>query len=118
MFDNYGQVIPPQDGKLARLNYGGDAPALKKGGALESRVEVAALWSGEVSFDESGKAVIPLGLPNFNGELALMALAWNEQQVGQAERAVKSWRLWWPTEAGRVLGPEGMRPVPWCNCAT
>ncbi|MGE6117155.1 alpha-2-macroglobulin family protein [Aeromonas salmonicida] len=89
LFDNYGQVIPPQDGKLARLNYGGDAPALKKGGALESRVEVAAIWSGEVSFDESGKAVIPLDLPNFNGELALMALAWNEQQVGQAERAVK-----------------------------
>ncbi|WP_169046358.1 alpha-2-macroglobulin family protein [Aeromonas salmonicida] len=89
LFDNYGQVIPPQDGKLARLNYGGDAPALKKGGALESRVEVAALWSGEVSFDESGKAMIPLDLPNFNGELALMALAWNEQQVGQAERAVK-----------------------------
>ncbi|MGV2702728.1 UNVERIFIED_CONTAM: alpha-2-macroglobulin family protein [Aeromonas salmonicida] len=89
LFDNYGQVIPPQDGKLARLNYGGDAPALKKGGALESQVEVAALWSGEVSFDESGKAVIPLDLPNFNGELALMALAWNEQQVGQAERAVK-----------------------------
>ncbi|MNO63280.1 Alpha-2-macroglobulin MG1 domain protein [compost metagenome] len=89
LFDNYGQVIPPQDGKLARLNYGGDRAPLKKGGALESRVEIAALWSGEVSFDESGKAVIPLDLPNFNGELALMALAWNERQVGQAERAVK-----------------------------
>ncbi|MGY4020579.1 alpha-2-macroglobulin family protein [Aeromonas sobria] len=89
LFDNYGQVIPPQDGKLARLNYGGDRAPLKKGGALESRVEIAALWSGEVSFDEQGKAVIPLDLPNFNGELALMALAWNEQQVGEAERAVK-----------------------------
>ncbi|MGU5675758.1 alpha-2-macroglobulin family protein [Aeromonas hydrophila] len=89
LFDNYGQVIPPQDGKLARLNYGGDRAPLKKGGALESRVEIAALWSGEVSFDESGKAVIPLDLPNFNGELALMALAWNEQQVGEADRAVK-----------------------------
>lgn len=89
LFDNYGQVIPPQDGKLARLNYGGDRAPLKKGGALESRVEIAALWSGEVTFDESGKAVIPLDLPNFNGELALMALAWNEQQVGEAERAVK-----------------------------
>ncbi|WP_236323155.1 alpha-2-macroglobulin family protein [Aeromonas veronii] len=89
LFDNYGQVIPPQDGKLARLNYGGDRAPLKKGGALESRVEIAALWSGEVSFDEIGKAVIPLDLPNFNGELALMALAWNEQQVGEAERAVK-----------------------------
>lgn len=89
LFDNYGQVIPPQDGKLARLNYGGDRAPLKKGGALESRVEIAALWSGEVSFDERGKAVIPLDLPNFNGELALMALAWNEQQVGEAERAVK-----------------------------
>lgn len=89
LFDNYGQVIPPQDGKLARLNYGGDRAPLKKGGALESRVEIAALWSGEVSFDESGKAVIPLDLPNFNGELALMALAWNEQQVGEAEHAVK-----------------------------
>ncbi|MEV3812013.1 alpha-2-macroglobulin family protein [Aeromonas allosaccharophila] len=89
LFDNYGQVIPPQDGKLARLNYGGDRAPLKKGGALESRVEIAALWSGEVSFDEQGKAVIPLELPNFNGELALMALAWNERQVGEAERAVK-----------------------------
>ncbi|MNU88721.1 hypothetical protein D3C71_785410 [compost metagenome] len=89
LFDNYGQVIPPQDGKLARLNYGGDRAPLKKGGALESRVEIAALWSGEVSFDGQGKAVIPLDLPNFNGELALMALAWNEQQVGEAERAVK-----------------------------
>ncbi|HDX8344908.1 TPA: alpha-2-macroglobulin family protein [Aeromonas dhakensis] len=89
LFDNYGQVIPPQDGKLARLNYGGDRAPLKKGGALESRVEIAALWSGEVNFDEQGKAVIPLDLPNFNGELALMALAWNEQQVGEAERAVK-----------------------------
>lgn len=89
LFDNYGQVIPPQNGKLARLNYGGDRAPLKKGGALESRVEIAALWSGEVSFDESGKAVIPLDLPNFNGELALMALAWNEQQVGEAERVVK-----------------------------
>ncbi|MGN5011878.1 alpha-2-macroglobulin family protein [Aeromonas veronii] len=89
LFDNYGQVIPPQDGKLARLNYGGDRAPLKKGGALESRVEVAALWSGEVSFDQQGKAVIPLDLPNFNGELALMALAWNEQQVGEAERTVK-----------------------------
>lgn len=89
LFDNYGQVIPPQDGKLARLNYGGDRAPLKKGGALESRVEIAALWSGEVSFDQQGKAEIPLDLPNFNGELALMALAWNEQQVGEAERAVK-----------------------------
>lgn len=89
LFDNYGQVIPPQEGKLARLNYGGDRAPLKKGGALESRVEIAALWSGELSFDESGKALIPLDLPNFNGELALMALAWNEQQVGQAERALK-----------------------------
>ncbi|WP_421348870.1 alpha-2-macroglobulin family protein [Aeromonas veronii] len=89
LFDNYGQVIPPQDGKLARLNYGGDRAPLKKGGALESRVEIAALWSGEVSFDQQGKAVIPLDLPYFNGELALMALAWNEQQVGEAERAVK-----------------------------
>ncbi|EKP0261944.1 alpha-2-macroglobulin family protein [Aeromonas sobria] len=89
LFDNYGQVIPPQDGKLARLNYGGDKAPLKKGGALESRVEIAALWSGEVTFDQQGKAVIPLDLPNFNGELALMALAWNEQQVGEAERALK-----------------------------
>ncbi|HHP5355610.1 TPA: alpha-2-macroglobulin family protein [Aeromonas veronii] len=89
LFDNYGQVIPPQDGKLARLNYGGDRAPLKKGGALESRIEIAALWSGEVNFDQQGKAVIPLELPNFNGELALMALAWNEQQVGEAERAVK-----------------------------
>lgn len=70
-----------------------------------------------MSFDEQGKAVIPLDLPNFNGELALMALAWNEQQVGEAERAVKVVaplvaEIGWPP-----LVLAGIRPGPWCSCA-
>lgn len=89
LFDNYGAIIPPLEGKLARLRFGGDAPRLKKGGALESRVEILAMWSGELAFDDRGEATVTLNLPRFNGELALMALGWNQAQVGQADGAVK-----------------------------
>ena len=37
LFDNYGQVIPPQDGKLARLNYGGDRAPLKRAARWRAR---------------------------------------------------------------------------------
>ena len=47
-----------------------------------------------------------------------MALAWNEQQVGEAERAVKvvappGGEIGWPR-----FGARGMRPGRWCSCAT
>ena len=47
-----------------------------------------------------------------------MALAWNEQQVGEADRAVKVVAPLVAGSVGRALAPEAMRPGRWCSCAT
>ena len=42
-----------------------------------------ALFSGIVTLDDSGQATIPLDIPDYNGELRLMAVAWSPGAVGQ-----------------------------------
>ena len=45
-------------------------------------VKPVALFSGLVSVDEQGEAVIRLKIPQFNGRLRLMAVAWSGRAVG------------------------------------
>lgn len=53
------------------------------------RFKPVALWSGIVKADRQGKADIELDVPNFNGELRLMAVAYKGKQYGWAQRAMK-----------------------------
>nr|MBN2276607.1 alpha-2-macroglobulin family protein [candidate division Zixibacteria bacterium] len=46
------------------------------------RVKPVALWSGIVETDESGRAVVNFGIPEFNGKLVIMALAVRENLYG------------------------------------
>ena len=41
-----------------------------------------ALYSGLVTVGDDGKASVPVEIPDFNGELRLMAVAWSAEQVG------------------------------------
>ena len=45
-------------------------------------VKVADLFSGIVRLDGAGKATIPLALPDFQGQLHLMAVAWTAEARG------------------------------------
>jgi uncharacterized protein YfaS (alpha-2-macroglobulin family) len=49
--------------------------------------KTVALFSGLVRVGRDGKALVPLALPDFNGELRLMAVAWSESAVGAASQA-------------------------------
>ncbi|TCO83350.1 hypothetical protein EV699_10248 [Plasticicumulans lactativorans] len=88
LLDLYGRLIPPAAGEPGELRSGGDAEGRNLEGAqLKQRASVA-LFSGFVTPDAQGRAEIPLTLPDFNGSLRLMAVAWDRQRVGHAEARV------------------------------
>ncbi len=83
-YDMYGKVIEAMDGEVAPLKYGGDADIVG-GKRPETKVKLVSLFSGPVSFNNTGEAEITLDLPDFNGRLRLMAVAFSPERFGAAE---------------------------------
>ncbi len=86
LFDMYGKLIEP-GGQPGLLKVGGDANSRQLDGSGVRTVKTLALFSGPVALDTSGQVRIPLTLPDFNGQLRLMAVAWDHDRLGRAEAA-------------------------------
>ena len=86
IMDLYGHLIQHQDGESLNVHFGGDGDA--SGGSdvapLSTFVKPVALVSDLAPVDEQGNVTITLDLPQFNGRLRLMAVAFNEQRMGSA----------------------------------
>jgi uncharacterized protein YfaS (alpha-2-macroglobulin family) len=84
--DDYGRIIPPAEGDAAQLRQGGD----DMGGlaALDIPQRTVALFSGPVAAGPEGRATVALDIPDFAGELRLMAVAWDGNRIGAAGRAL------------------------------
>jgi hypothetical protein len=78
--DIYGSIIALMDGKNATQKFGGDADINRGGEAPGSDVQIVSLLSEKTPFDKNGEAEIKFKLPYFNGEVRLMALAFNDNQ--------------------------------------
>lgn len=89
MLDLYGKIIEAggQPGKL-RVGGGSDSAGRQQESLNMRTTETVSLFSGPVDLDGQGRANISLELPDFNGQLRLMAVAWNQQRLGQAESNV------------------------------
>jgi hypothetical protein len=84
--DDYGRLIDAYAGKIGALRSGGDAAGRHLGGLDASSIKTVSLFSGIVAVDERGQATVTLDVPDFNGRLRLMAVAWTRGKVGQSER--------------------------------
>lgn len=84
--DDYGRLIRPDDGAQAVLRQGGDD--VGDLGALRIPQRNVVLFSGVVEADANGRATVAFDLPDFAGELRLMAVAWQGPRVGSASRAM------------------------------
>ncbi|MCI5221832.1 MAG: hypothetical protein D3924_03960 [Candidatus Electrothrix sp. AR4] len=82
--DLYGQLIIPPDSKPLNFRTGAGEQGLR--GAPESNVRVVSIFSGAVQAGEDGIALVPLEIPDFNGRLRLMAVAWSKEKLGSASR--------------------------------
>ena len=87
--DIYGQIINGDLGKTGQIREGGDgdAPALQ-GVPPATSTEVVSLYSGIIKVNAGGKAEVTFDVPQFNGTLRLMAVAWAKSSLGNASTDV------------------------------
>ena len=82
MRDVYGRLIDGLQGTPGRLRSGGDAGTGFR--APPPTEELVAVFSGVLEADSEGRVRAPVALPDFNGAVRLMAVAWTADAVGQA----------------------------------
>ncbi len=83
LYDDYGRLLDPNLGMPAEVRTGGDQ--LGGEGLTVVPVKSVVLYSGLVEVGRTGRASLPFELPEFNGELRLMAVAWSRTGVGNGE---------------------------------
>ena len=84
MRDDYGRLLDTRADELGRIRSGGDSGDI--GGLDIVPTRTVALFSGPVKLDDKGEARIALDIPDFLGQLRLMAVAYSKLRVGAAEQ--------------------------------
>ncbi len=83
--DLYGRLIDPRANAIGVLRSGGDQFAKRAvAGLPDKSSRVVALFSGIVKLDADGAAKVHLDIPDFQGQLRLMAVAFSAHKVGAA----------------------------------
>lgn len=85
--DMYQKLIELNDAKTGTVRFGGDADLTRGGDLARSEVKIVSLYSGLVDVVD-GQATVPLKIPDFNGRLRLMAIAFDEDRFGMTEQEV------------------------------
>ncbi|MBY9066552.1 alpha-2-macroglobulin family protein [Hyphomonas sp. WL0036] len=84
LYDDYGRLLDPNLGMPAEVRSGGDQ--LGGEGLSVVPIKSVVLYSGLLEVGRSGKARVRLDIPEFNGELRIMAVAWSKTGVGSADK--------------------------------
>ena len=87
--DLYGRLIDPGAGGVGVLRSGGDQFARRSVAGLPSKSSrVVALYSGIARLDGDGAATVRFDIPDFQGQLRLMAAAYSGKKLGSASGAI------------------------------
>jgi len=94
LFDNYGEIIDNLGPKTARQRFGGgfvesDAELSRGGDKPKSDVRMVSFFSEPLAVDETGHVTAEFELPDFNGQLRWMALAFADEQFGHVDADTK-----------------------------
>ncbi|MBL4871694.1 MAG: alpha-2-macroglobulin family protein, partial [Robiginitomaculum sp.] len=84
--DDYARLLNPNLGQASIAKSGSDS--LGGEGLTKTPIKVVSLYNGPVKIEE-GRVIIPIDLPDFNGELRLMAVAWSDSALGSDSQAMK-----------------------------
>jgi hypothetical protein len=86
MRDDYGRLIKVERGAVGAMREGGDAFGGRSLAVVPIRT--VSLFSGLVKIGANGMVNIPIDVPDFNGELRLMAVAMTAGKIGHGDRAL------------------------------
>ncbi|MBK1716528.1 alpha-2-macroglobulin family protein [Thiocystis violacea] len=81
--DLYGQLIDRMQGVPGVVRSGGDGGLLSVEGPPPTE-ELLAYHSGILKLDDQGRASVSVEIPDFNGTVRVMAMAWSATGVGHA----------------------------------
>ncbi|WP_350334447.1 alpha-2-macroglobulin family protein [Coralliovum pocilloporae] len=87
LHDLYGYLLDPWAGEAGRVRSGGDGVTGGMKGKPPTQ-RLLAFHSGIVEVGPDGRAEVTFDLPDFNGTVRLMAMAWSASSVGRAEQDV------------------------------
>ncbi len=90
---NTSNVYPylfPEIG-MVRSNTGGDGSELEKrlNPIQNNRVKLVTFWSGILETNSKGEAVLDINIPQFSGDLRIMAVGYNGPIFGSAQKNIK-----------------------------
>ncbi|MCI5097008.1 MAG: alpha-2-macroglobulin family protein [Rhodobacteraceae bacterium] len=83
--DLYGRLIDPSLGALGQVRSGGDQDNGLRMQSPPPTQDLMAVFNGPVQVGPGGRVDVTIPLPDFNGTVRLMAVAWSGTAVGQAE---------------------------------
>ncbi|MCZ6678163.1 MAG: MG2 domain-containing protein [Candidatus Poribacteria bacterium] len=88
-YDLYSAILPEVEAAKGKSSTGGDGVDASRKKRLSTvsvtRVKPVSLWSGIVTTDASGRGIVRFDIPQFNGRLRLMAVAFSGDRFGSAE---------------------------------
>lgn len=87
--DIYGRLIDGMNGAMGQVRSGGDAQAAIRMQSPPPTEATVAFFSGPVTTGPNGRAQVRFDMPDFNGTVRLMAVAWSGTGVGQAQTDVQ-----------------------------
>lgn len=86
--DLYGQLIDTTLGALGEVRTGGDGGGISKLMGPPPTEKLVAFFQGVTRVDADGVAHASFRMPDFNGTVKVMAVAWSKTGVGHASRDV------------------------------
>ncbi|MBU1054416.1 MAG: alpha-2-macroglobulin family protein [Proteobacteria bacterium] len=94
LYDNYGQVIDNLGPKTVLQRFGGgfaesDADIARGGDKPKSEVLMVSFFSEPLPVDENGEVEAGFDVPNFNGKLRWMVMAFADEQFGKTDADTK-----------------------------
>ncbi|MGT2466922.1 hypothetical protein ACVOMV_21280 [Mesorhizobium atlanticum] len=75
--DLYGRLIDGSLGTMGKIRTGGDGANMQAQGSPPTE-KLIAFFSGPVELDANGKARVDFDIPQFNGTVRVMAVAWTQ----------------------------------------
>jgi alpha-2-macroglobulin len=84
MRDDYGRLIEGQKAVIGELRTGGDGVGGRSLAVVPQKN--VALFGGLITLNDEGKGTFTIDVPDFNGELRLMAVAYTPSRAGHAEK--------------------------------
>ncbi len=86
--DFYGRLIDGMRAERGTLRSGGGGPLRTITNSNMPVEDTVALYSGIVEVDAEGNAEVDFEIPDFNGTVRVMAVAWSARKLGHASRDV------------------------------